>query len=163
MIPIARLHELLRLDIETGKLFWRVKSSSKIRVGAEAGCRGSRGYVLVRVDGVLLKGHRIVFALVNNRWPTLDIDHINGVTNDNRPCNLREATVTQNLQNARLYTANKSGHKGVYWDNRTNSWRAEICSNGKTLHLGRFVDLETAASVRANATSQLHGEFARLA
>jgi len=43
----------------------------------------------------ILLSHRVAFALMAGRWPERDINHRNGVRNDNRWSNLREATHAQ--------------------------------------------------------------------
>lgn len=80
------------------------------------------------------------------------IDHINGDKYDNRRCNLRFVTASQNAQNARNKKANAtSKYLGVSKNNagegRLNStkWRAGIHTKGTSYNLGVFdTELEAA-------------------
>jgi hypothetical protein len=94
-------------------------------------------------------------------WPTAEIDHANGTRDDNRWSNLRSATRSQNLVNARKPSTNTSGLKGVSWDAERGNWRAYLTLNGRNKYLGRFAD--PAEAHRAYfAAARLHfGEFAR--
>ena len=47
-----------------------------------------------------IKMHRAIFAFCHGRWPTLQIDHINGCKTDNRIGNLREVTNQENHLNS---------------------------------------------------------------
>ena len=49
------------------------------------------------------------------------IDHINGIKTDNRLCNLREATRSQNQVNTPVVKNNTSGFKGVHLHNKTSN------------------------------------------
>lgn len=162
-VSIARLHEVFRLDADTGRLFWRVRKAPHVPAGSEAGAEDGRGYRDVRVDGKRFYVHRIVFAMAYGRWPQGDTDHINMDKTDNRPENLREATRTQNIANMGLSRANTSGVKGVHWCSFTGKWRASIRVGKRTIRLGRFDDLEEAGRVYAAAALKYHGEFARVA
>ncbi len=70
-------------------------------------------------------------------------DHINRNGLDNRRCNLRLATASQNGCNTGKRKDNTSGYKGVCWDHK--KWRAYIRVNGKRIHLGLFDDIKDAA------------------
>ena len=48
-----------------------------------------------------------------------------------------------------------SEHKGVSWNKSAKKWRASVRANGKTVHLGSYVDEDDAA--RAVANFQQHG------
>ena len=95
-------------------------------------------------------------------WPKDQIDHVNGDRSDNRFCNLREATNSQNQANRRCEATSTSGVKGVSWDRRCRRWQAQISINGKPKHLGGFTSKEEAARAYAAAAIALRGEFARL-
>lgn len=161
-ISIQRLREVFRLEPETGRLFWRVKKANHIAAGDEAGAAHGSGYREVRLDGKRLYTHRIIFALTNGRWPIGDVDHANRDKTDNRPENLREATRTQNIQNAGLSRANRSGVKGVHWCKFTGKWRARIRLNDRHVCLGRYDDIETAGYAYMSAALKAHGQFAEV-
>lgn len=87
------------------------------------------------------------------------VDHINGNGLDNRRCNLRLATRSQNLANQRT-VRNKWGYKGITYRRRHKTWRARIGFNGKTVDLGEFGNLDDAAQAYDEAAKKLFGEFA---
>jgi hypothetical protein len=68
------------------------------------------------LTGVLYREHRLAWLYMTGEWPTHEIDHINGDRVDNRFCNLREATASENRWNSRKRVNNTSGYKGVSWD-----------------------------------------------
>jgi hypothetical protein len=95
--------------------------------------------------------------MVHGEWPKHYIDHINGERSDNRLCNLREATNSQNQQNKKRAMKNsKSGVLGVFWDKERSAFRAEIRLNGKGKFLGRFKTAEEASEVYLAYKRQLH-------
>lgn len=73
---------------------------------------------------------RLVMAWLTNEWPSVDVDHIDRNTANNRPWNLRLVTRRTNTQNRRSFRggATKNGRR----------WRARILVNGKVKHLGQF-------------------------
>lgn len=98
--------------------------------------------------------HRLLLPSEQN------VDHINGNGLDNRRCNLREVSVSQNLANSKKSRANKSGYKGVCWHKGHNKWRAYIVQNYKQVHLGLFDTAEQAHTAYVTASQRLFGEFA---
>lgn len=78
------------------------------------------------------------------------VDHINRNKLDNRKCNLRIVSMSENNQNrGKIYFNNEnkitSKYKGVFWD-RTR-WRAAITVHGKKIYLGSYQEEEQAAEV----------------
>ena len=90
------------------------------------------------------------------------VDHINGDGLDNRKCNLRICTDSENLKNQGKRKANTSGYKGVFWHTRMNKWIAKLYSNKKCIHLGYFgCPIEAAKAYNVGALKH-HGAFANI-
>lgn len=160
---IERLQEAFRLDEASGKFYWKIDPAGVPRSGLEAGTTVTNGgYRKGSLDCCELYAHRVVFALKHGRWPTAEIDHINGDPSDNRPCNLREATSAENKLNRRRQSNNRSGWKGVHIRHDGKAWCSQIRHKGKVLTLGStFKTKEEAAAAYAAASRKIHGEFGR--
>lgn len=91
----------------------------------------------------------------------LEVDHRDGDGLNNRRSNLRLATGSQNMHNARLSLRNTSGFKGVSCCNRNLKWRAQIAVGRKSTFLGYFDTREAAHAAYLAASERLHGEFSR--
>lgn len=89
-------------------------------------------------------------------------DHINRNRLDNRRCNLRKATRSQNTANSKIPSTNSSGYKGVYYRKEQRRWRASIRVNQKLISLGQFGSPEDAAKAYNDAAVNYFGEFALL-
>jgi len=114
------------------------------------------------VQGSHYLEHRIIWKLVTGNDPVAEIDHANGVGDDNRWSNLREASRTQNAHNLKTPSTNTSGFKGVHWHAGARRWRATIKCEGTTpIHLGYFDDPEMAHAAYCSAADKFHGKFAR--
>jgi hypothetical protein len=125
---------------------WRVKNT------------GKHSYVVADLKRHMILLHRVI----TNCPDSYDVDHINGNGLDNRKCNLRIATRSQNLANTGAHSHNKSGYKGVSFDKSKGKWRAQITKEGRCRNLGRFSDPIEAAKRYDEAAKKLHGEFAYL-
>lgn len=97
--------------------------------------------------------------LLLNAAPGADIDHINGNSLDNRRCNLRTATRSQNNANGRW--DNPTGFRGVAL-RKNGRFVAKITIKGYQSYLGSFGSAEEAARAYDAAALALYGEFARL-
>ena len=95
--------------------------------------------------------HRVAWLYMFGEWPKMQVDHINGDGNDNSIRNLRDVSNEENHRNMKLQSRNKSGCTGVYMHNLLNKWTAQIRNEGKTIHLGVFVDLDDAVKARKEA------------
>jgi len=105
--------------------------------------------------------HRMILERLGEQLDSLDVDHINGDTLDNRRENLRACTHTQNMQNKRKHKATSSQYKGVA-RRKSGRWRAYIRVDGKLLGLGHFDSEIKAAKAYDVAARQRFGEYARL-
>jgi hypothetical protein len=155
------VRKILDYDPLMGTFFWRVNRSSNALSGALAGCRDSRGYIHVRIDGSRYLAHRLAFLIITGKWPNFIVDHIDGDPSNNCWKNLREATKSQNGANSRTRIKSTSGFKGVYWDAQGKKWRARIRVQGRSVSLGFFYTKEEAAEAYYGAALKYYGEFAR--
>ena len=126
-------------------------------VGGSVGCLQSYGYVVVKIGAASYYAHRLVFKMHHDTdaIDTLDIDHINGVRDDNRIENLRlvdRSMNTQNLRGARKN--NKTGFLGV--SNKFGRYVAQIRRNGKYEYLGLFDTPEEAHATYLKAKRASH-------
>ena len=154
------LKSLLSYEPETGLIRWIAKGKGRIKK-KEAGTLLYSGYMGICIGVKRWQSHRIAWALYHGEWPKDQIDHINGVKTDNRICNLREATNSQNGKNLGLSKANKSGVKGVAYEKFTNRWKATIRVNGKSISIGRFDNIEDAKIARQLAEQHHFQEWNR--
>lgn len=157
---IDALNLLLRYEPETGLIYWIAKGKGKIKKKA-AGTLLHSGYLGICIGSKRWQAHRIAWALHNGAWPKDQIDHINGIKTDNRACNLREATNSQNGKNLGLSKANKSGIKGVSFEKYTGKWKSTIRVDGKSISIGRFSTVEEAQKAREKAAQYHFKEWDR--
>ena len=156
---IQRIKSVLTYDKDSGLFTWIKDVSSRAMTGQIAGTRVN-GYICISVFGKRYQAHRLAFALVNDKFPILMIDHRNGVIDDNRWLNLREATNSQNTCNSATSSRNTTGIKGVSYDKSRNLYRARIDVNGIAIRLGRFDSIEEASQAVFDARLFYHKEFA---
>ena len=70
-----------------------------------------------------------------------------------------DGTCIEMLQNKTVRSNNKSGVTGVFFENKSKKWRAEIMLQGKRIYLGKFSDLSDAIEARLTAEDKIHDEF----
>lgn len=129
------LKEHLNYDSDTGFLDW-ISPSGNGDSKSLAGCEHHTGYIYIRLGGSIYPAHRLAWLYMTGKWPENQIDHINGIKNDNRFCNLREATMSNNMMNRGIFKNNTSGFKGVSYKGK--KWRARCTVNKKQYNLGIF-------------------------
>jgi hypothetical protein len=154
---LERLNELLDYDPETG-IFRRKKATSwSIKVGDIAGTDHNLGYRAIMIDRSRYLAHRLAWKMYHGRDPEGQIDHINGIKNDNRIKNLRECTHAENQRNRGKTKVNTTGYKGAYLVG--SKYKAQISLNGKTANLGRYDTAEEAHEAYKKAAKKYHGDF----
>ena len=90
------------------------------------------------------------------------VDHINRDGLDNRKCNLRFCTPSQNNMNTRLPTTNTSGYRGIFWEKNCKKWEANLRVDNKSIYGGVFKTAEEAARAYDEIAKKYHGGFAQL-
>lgn len=154
---LDRLRELF-VCTEEGHLIRR-SSTRNAFAGSRAGTQHPSGYRYVHVDKVGYGEHQVVWAMTTGRWQAGQIDHINGVKNDNRIANLRDVPAGINQQNILAARANsKTGVLGVCLKkgNRTNPWAAQINVGGRSRLLGYYPTQEEAHTAYVAAKREQH-------
>jgi hypothetical protein len=148
------LHQVF--EYKNGGLYWKINKQA-ICVGNKAGTIDYlRPYVRITLHGKRYQEHHLVFLMFTGVLPK-QIDHINGIKNDNRIENLRLCTNSQNQYN----TKPKNLRKNVSFYKRIGKWQVQLKINQKTLHFGYFEDVELADLVAHEARDLYHGKFAR--
>jgi hypothetical protein len=155
------------LDHATGEFTWlprevlrpQDKTWNRRHAGKTVGVRRSDGYVSVGLNNRRILGHRLVWLYLYGEWPPNHIDHINRVKWDNRPENLRLATVAENTNNCKIRKNNTSGFKGVSFNKRIGRWVASIRHSGARHFLGVFDSAELAAEAYNAVADVEHGAF----
>lgn len=86
-----------------GGLYWR-KTYGKCKniVGRRVGCIADHGYRTFRFRGKQYYEHRVIFFIVNGRWPTM-VDHKDRNRGNNLPENLREVSSEENSHNTETF------------------------------------------------------------
>jgi hypothetical protein len=159
MTSLEELRKLLRYDPETGEFTWLV-NRGRGRVGQPAGSTTGDGYRQIEVAGRSVRLHRVAWFWMTGEWPPEEIDHINSIKADNRWCNLRLATRSQNRANTRVHSRNQLGLKGVSYQKKGGRWSAQICVDNHRRRLGSFDSPELAHAAYMAAARKAFGEFA---
>lgn len=94
----------------------------------------TNGYVVLEIrinkKSNKLKAHQFAWYFINKEISEFhEIDHINGIRNDNRICNLRQVTHQQNQFNIKNV-------KGYSWHKKNNKWCSVIRLDSKNIYLG---------------------------
>lgn len=129
--------------------------------GTVAGSTDSDGYRIIRFNCSKYKAHRLAWLHEYGELPPDQIDHINGIKNDNRITNLRLSSTSTNAMNVGLKKNNTSGYKGVNFNKANKKWKASYEINSRYIYIGYFATPELASIAYNEATKKVFGEFYR--
>lgn len=163
-ITIERLQSLFRIDVRSGRLFWKKGPRTHPRLrGAEAGSprqsHSGKIYWIVKIDGIAHRRSHLIFLVVHGRYPHPLIDHKDGNSLDDRPENLRDATILENAWNHKRRKRRIELPMGVRLTAAGN-YQARIGYRGRQIHLGAYDNEAEAHQVYLAKRQQLYGEFA---
>lgn len=133
---------LLKLSYfpESGTFRWKTTTRRGF-VGKFAGHVNRRGYTSIRIGGNPYLAHHLVWLAETGTWPSKHIDHINRNPADNRFCNLRECTHTENMRN----TARHENRVGYSFDRTHGKWKVYLDQpDKKRINLGTVKTKEEA-------------------
>lgn len=126
-----------------GILINKTKRNGKSPVGKEAGSLCDNRYKTVFIHGKRYYVHRIIYMMFYGYMP-FEIDHIDRNKLNNRIENLRSVTKSENVANQKIRIDNKSGIRGISWNNQNKKWLASKQQNNKRIYLGYFETVEQA-------------------
>jgi len=124
------------------------------------GSKDHYGYLILKIKGKQYKYHRVAWLLHYGSFPCFVIDHINGIRDDNRICNLREVTQHMNSANRNCKPNKDTGEIGVYID-RTIGLKKKyaVKINGTTK---RFSTITEAKKYRQNEIRKINQNSDRI-
>jgi hypothetical protein len=110
---------------------------------------------------------RVILTRMLGELPhSMECDHIDRVSLNNRRTNLRGVTHYQNMLNrggwSRKDAFKSSQYKGVRWDKENNKWAVRIVLHGVRKRGGRFWSEQEAAHAYDRLAQEHFGEFACL-
>lgn len=160
MITQKELKQNVYYDSETGIFNWiKTHKYSNKKIGDVCGSLDS-GYIRMCINKKRYGAHQLAWLYVYGEFNLDAIDHINGITTDNRICNLRKATVSENAYNRKMNVKNTSGIKGVTWHKKAKKWQVIITYNKIHKYLGSYTDLNKAKEIIEKYRTLYHGEYA---
>ena len=68
-------------------------------------------------------------------------------------------TQISKIKNQKLMATNTSGCRGVYYDGKTNRYRARLTFRGKIMSFGSYERFEDAVKARQRAEEEIFGKF----
>lgn len=149
------LKSKLHYNPDTG-IFTHIPKKRNKRKTLIAGFKSSETYLCIGLQGKYYKLHRLAWLYVYGSFPSNSIDHINGIRDDNRICNLREATACENGQNIAKYSCNTTGYIGVSYYKKLQKFGANIQVNKTKVYIGLFFTAELAHEAYLEYKLKLH-------
>lgn len=146
------LSELFCYDPETGKIWWRVKSASKVIAGTEAGCvkgtrkdaaGNSKAYRYISVHGKSMPASRVAWVLHHGEWPVGKV-----MFQDKNPLNLRATNLYMSNSVAGTYDHTDEGgradyHRAYKQENQVD-WRDKHLRSRFDMSLSEYADMVVA-------------------
>ena len=122
---LKHLRERYTYDPETGAI--RHKGRDRAVKGIVLNCGYRRINIRVGKNHTHVLMHRAAWALFYGRWPS-EIDHLNGIKTDNRLCNLREVSRSENNQNRvwKWKPNARTGLPGVCYKEKTKRYEVKM-------------------------------------
>lgn len=143
--------EKIKLAIESGFTYNKETGEVLSRFGKKPIIKN--GYYHIRLNKncvrYYLLAHHFAWYMCYNECAKGQIDHINGIRNDNRICNLRD--VSQQIN-----TWNRVKAKGYTWNKKCGKWQAKIVKDYKNIYLGLYDSEKEAREAYLDAKKKYH-------
>jgi hypothetical protein len=151
ILTYEQVREMFDYDENTGILTWKIKHGHK-HPGDEVGYM-EYGYKILTIDKKDFFVHRIVWLRHYGKYPDQFIDHINGIRDDNRICNLRDVSQRENMHNKQRHREGRS--LGVFYNQWEKRWDARIFFEHKQYRLGVYDTEELALQAYKTAQEEI--------
>lgn len=156
-----QLLAIMEYNSETGIAYWNRRKPithkdtrfNILFAGKPVGSIDKQGYIVTKINNLSYRVHKLVFFMHHGTDPDF-IDHINGITSDNRIKNLRSVTASENQRNRKGAYRSKTGFVGVIYDDKYDKWVACITINRKRYHLGTYATMLEAKEARQLAEKE---------
>lgn len=159
-ITAAELRATLDYNQTTGVFTWKV-GMRRGMVGKVAGHVSQNGYRYIGFQKKDYLAHRLAVFWMTGAWPMYEIDHRDGIRDNNAWLNLRKTTTQKNAHNiGGPRRNNRTGFLGVI--PLRGKFQARIKINGVRVDLGYFPTPELAHTAYLNAKNELHPTHLRL-
>ncbi|TOK48269.1 hypothetical protein CGI18_07190 [Vibrio parahaemolyticus] len=146
------LLEYIAYEPLSGVFTWKKRpriQGGVYKVGNEAGCSNIwRGYKKIKLNDVDYSASKLAWLIMTGHLPTRKVLFKNGNPYDLRWDNMALASNESTVFHTKLTKSNQSGHVGVSYAKDRGKWRAAICVDYKTIHLGSFDTIEEAIDAR---------------
>ena len=130
-------------DYADGQLIRRVDVSNA-KAGESAGYRMAKGYFCIRVDGVQLLRHRLVWIWHYGADPGCTLDHVNNVKGDDRIENLQQLSHRDNVLKS---CERRDLPPNVHHSGRSNKpYVGKFWYQGRSFEAGRHRTVEEAVA-----------------
>jgi hypothetical protein len=156
-IPIPTQEELSKLfEYRDGRLY-SLYSTTNRKKGCAVGRLNQYGYRSVKLHGRSYYEHRLIWVLLNGDIGEFDVDHINGVRDDNRIENMRLVTRVGNNRNLRAAKRNsKTGLLGASFSKAAKKYVAQIRDGSRYRVIGYFATAEEAHKAYLEEKREIH-------
>ena len=99
----------------------------------------------------IIRLNRLIMNVCGKDWINTQVDHINHDINDNRKCNLRVATASENGRN--------KDSNGFNFHKLTGKWSARITIDGERINIGLYDTKEEASKAVQEIRQELDDDF----
>ena len=141
----------------TKGLVYRKKPTHRNSVGDEMGYNMGNGYKRLYVgNNNKASFARACWVMFYGKNPHGEIDHIDGNPLNNKICNLRDVTKSQNAMNKKAIGVTLCG------DCKVEKYRARIKIKSKEINLGRFNTMREAIEARRLGEEKYFGKYRRV-
>ena len=145
----------LSYNKNTGVFMWLKSPAYNVAAGSRAGSLRKNGRRRIIFKGMQVAESRLAWLFSNGKWPTSEIDHINGCPSDNRIKNLRDVSRQENANNVIRIRPNGLP-PGVNF--RPAKYEAIVHSKGKRHWAGWYDTLNEATKAVIDNGRRIKGD-----